>query len=240
MRIRSFKKFYWDDAFVLIAWLMLLASAIIWQCISKNMYQALYIASGVSLSIPPTFIEDSQTYLRGMLAIILLFQSGLWSVKISFLLFFRRLGENVSGQKVHWWIAFAFTLATYFVGIGTIQYNCLTPSFADIIQNCSFGPAINFERTTLITNCMIDVSSDLMSECSFIAAICSISNISCSPLDPYSHAMGSSHPSSTEASLSRHLLSRFHNHGNFHHSLCGCVRYLLPARAILALLLERN
>lgn len=66
-----------DDAFVLLALLTLLATAIIWQAISKYMYQALYIASGESVAVSPTFIEDTQTYLRGSLAIIFLFTSGL-------------------------------------------------------------------------------------------------------------------------------------------------------------------
>ena len=143
---------------------MLLASAIIWQAISKYMYQALYIASGELVAVSPTFIEDTQTYLRGSLAIIFLFTSGLWSVKVSFLLFFRRLSENVSGLKVHWWTAFSFTVASYFAGIGTIQYRCLAPAFMDVVINCSTPEATNFDRVTLCTNCAMDVLSDLISK----------------------------------------------------------------------------
>lgn len=164
VRLRAFKKFFVDDAFVLVALVMLLATAILWQCVSKYMYQALYIASGESLVIPPTFIADSQTYLRAMLALIFFFTTGLWSVKISFLLFFRRLGENVSGQEVHWWTAFAFTVATYFVSIGTIQFHCLTPAFAEIAIKCSTPAAIHFERATLCLNCAMDVLTDLISK----------------------------------------------------------------------------
>lgn len=164
VRLRSYKRFFWDDAFVLAASLMLLATAITWQCISQAMYRLLSIASGETLIIPPTFMADGKTASRGQLAIIFLFMSGLWSVKFSFLLFFRRLGDKVSGQKVHWWSVFSFTLATYFVGIGTIQYDCLTPPFAEIIENCTGAKAVNFERVTLCTNCAMDVLTDFASK----------------------------------------------------------------------------
>ena len=164
VRLRSYKRFFWDDAFVLAASLMLLATAIIWQCISEAMYELLAIASGQSLIIPPNFIADGEKTLRGQLAIIFLFMSGLWSVKFSFLLFFRRLGDKVSGQKVHWWIVFAFTLATYFVGIGTIQFDCLAPPFAEILAKCGGEKAVNFERITLCTNCAMDVLTDFASK----------------------------------------------------------------------------
>ncbi|KAF4618987.1 hypothetical protein G7Y89_g14861 [Cudoniella acicularis] len=74
---------------------------------------------------------------------------------------FDALEKNVSGQKVHWWCIFAFTVATYIVGIGTIQYNCLAPPFMEIVANCSGHSAQHFEHATLATNLAIDVSTDL-------------------------------------------------------------------------------
>jgi len=81
---------------------------------------------------------------------------------MAFLLFFRRLGENVSGQRLHWWCAFAYTAATYFVGIGTIYYGCLAPSFTEIAVKCSTPASKRFDHDTLISNLVIDITSDLL------------------------------------------------------------------------------
>ena len=162
--MRNFKRLFWDDAFVVFALGMLLATAIIWNSVSKYMYASLYLASGETRIPPPNFVSNTETYLRASLAIIFLFTSGLWSIKIAFLLFFRRLSEGVSGQRVLWWTAFAWTAATYFISIGTIQYNCLLPSFVVITEKCSLPAAVNFERITLCINCAMDVSTDLLSK----------------------------------------------------------------------------
>jgi hypothetical protein len=162
-RWHTFKRYFLDDAFVLLALVMFFISAVLWQYSAKYMYQDLYIASGLSSTIPTNFISDSEKYLRAQIGIIFLFMSGLWSVKIAFLLFFRRLGENVSGQRVHWWGAFAFTIATYLVTIGTIEYNCLAPPFLTVVMTCSGESAKHFEHVTLATNLAFDISTDLLS-----------------------------------------------------------------------------
>lgn len=143
---------------------MLLATAITWQCISDDMYQTLYITGGQTSVIASTLIKDRERSLKAMLGAIFLFISGLWSVKFSFLIFFRRLGDNVAGQKYHWWMVFLFTLATYFIGIGTIQFQCLGPSFTETVLNCSGRQTRKFQRITLGTNLAWDVLTDLASK----------------------------------------------------------------------------
>lgn len=164
VRLHRFKNFFMDDVFVLIALLMLLATAITWQCISRYMYQAIYIGRGELAAISPTFVTDTQTYIRGQAAILILFTSGLWSVKTSFLLFFRRLSDGVSGQKGHWWIAFLLTLATYFGAIGTIPYRCLIPALENIAHYCVTPKAILLDHVSLLTNTVVDVLTDLISK----------------------------------------------------------------------------
>lgn len=128
------------------------------------MYQTLDVASGEKLIIPPTFMADGEKYLQGALAIVFLFLSGLWNVKISFLLFFRRLGNKVSGHKLHWWLVLSFTLATYAISIGTIQFHCFIRPFQEIIPSCSSKKAISFERVTLCINSAMDVLTDVTSK----------------------------------------------------------------------------
>ena len=136
VRVNSFRKLFVDDGLVLVAWLMVLATAILWHNINGAMYRSLLVTSGEVYPAPPTFVNDEQTFLRGSVAVIVLFYSSLWTVKLSFLIFFRRLGLGVNRQKQLWWCVLAITVASYFCCIGTIEYNCLVPSFAKIASEC--------------------------------------------------------------------------------------------------------
>lgn len=160
-RYHTFRRYFMDDVFVLLALTCFLTSAILWQHVSDDMYETLDVAAGLDKEIPSNYIQASQTFFGTQIGIILLFTSTLWSIKVAFLLFFRRLGENVSGQQIHWWCAFTFTIVTWIVGIGTIQYQCLAPPVLEIAIKCSTSKAILFEHATLINNLVMDVSSDL-------------------------------------------------------------------------------
>ncbi len=84
--LRAFKTLYVDDAFVFFALTLSLASAILWQIFANNMYQMMAVASG--REIPgPTFATDSKSYSKASAAVIVLFYSTLWAIKISFLIF---------------------------------------------------------------------------------------------------------------------------------------------------------
>lgn len=83
------------------------------------MYYTMRILAG--LELPDADFESIiEPYFKSTAAVIILFYSSLWSIKISFLLFFRRLGMNVKNQKLLWWPVFGITVATYFACIGTI------------------------------------------------------------------------------------------------------------------------
>ena len=109
-------------------------------------------------------MKDSEKYYKGSVVVIVFFYTSLWAVKISFLLFFKRLGQNVIGQKVLWWCVFAFTLASYFICIGDIPFSCLVAPWEDIFVHCSTDDAVRFQRITLKFNCAIDVVTDFTSK----------------------------------------------------------------------------
>lgn len=179
VRVRSFRKLYVDDALILLAWLMILATSIIWQALSGAMYRSLFVISGKVHPPPPTFVNDEQNFLRGSAVVILLFYSSLWTVKLSFLIFFRRLVRGVARQKQLWWAVLAITVGSYFACIGTIEYNCLLSSYAKIVSECTIDTlrehgltclghchgraAIRFQRTTLHITCALDVITDGLS-----------------------------------------------------------------------------
>lgn len=114
LRIRGFRKLFADDALVLTAWFMLLARSIILQ-IDRGL---LYLQ----------WAADKQEYLPHMASTVatsVLFLTGLWAVKLSFLIFFRRLGQNVSGQKYLWWSITGFTVISGITCLVIPWWKCL-------------------------------------------------------------------------------------------------------------------
>lgn len=160
-RIRTFKKLLVDDYFVLLALVFVLANAIIWQIYARHMYYVVSVAAG--LEMPGNdFAQLAESYFKSNAAVMILFYSALWSIKISFLLFFKRLGTNVRGQKRIWWPVLGITLATYFACIGIIQYRCDISSFEYIAINCKSTAAKSFQKITLNLNCAWDVITDCL------------------------------------------------------------------------------
>ncbi|KAL9032458.1 MAG: hypothetical protein Q9180_006489, partial [Flavoplaca navasiana] len=160
-RIRTFKKLLMDDYFVLLALSVVLASTITWQIFTRDMYFVLGVSAGLEMP-DEDFSQVAGDYFKATLAVIILFYSALWCIKISFLLFFRRLGNNVRGQRRIWCPVFGVTVATYFACIGSIQYQCLVSSFEYLAINCATSAAMSFQQITLKLNCAWDVVTDCL------------------------------------------------------------------------------
>lgn len=133
VRIKSFRRVYADDFLVVLAWLLLLTSAIIWQTQQTSMYTQFRLSSG-NVVPTPEILAAERTFLRTEVATIFMFYTCLWSVKISVLIFFRRLGQKVKGHRVWWWCVLALTVATWATCIGDIQYPCLLKSLEYIFS----------------------------------------------------------------------------------------------------------
>jgi hypothetical protein len=158
-----FKRLYADDGLVVFALILVIANAILWQVHAREMFDLMAVSVGMETP-GPDFVSRSEAYSKASVAVIAFFYSTLWSVKMSFLLFFRRLGISVLGQEYIWWPVFVFTLATYFACIGTIQYNCLVVPLQVIMEKCTQDAAVNFQQVTLKLNCAWDVISDFLSK----------------------------------------------------------------------------
>jgi hypothetical protein len=109
--------------------MMLLANSIIWQTQQKPLYNQFLLAGGKM--IPTTDILSAEaTLLKTEVATIFLFYTTLWTIKLSFLVFFRRLIQNFRGHIVWWWFMLAFTVTTWVTCIRDIQYSCLLNSLS--------------------------------------------------------------------------------------------------------------
>lgn len=168
VRLRYFRILYADDFFVLTAWIMLLANSITWQTQQAALYDSFKLSKG---QLQPTadMLAAEQSLLRANLAVLILFLFCLWSVKISLLVFFRRLGHQVRGQKIWWWFVVGSTILTWAICISVLPYRCLLGSadyilseFTKPIENqtitrwssmWSLLPAKLYERHLSLPNC---------------------------------------------------------------------------------------
>ena len=128
VRLKAFHRVWWDDVLVVFAWFCFLGTAIIWNRGLFGLYSQFGLANGTLLPTPAilsAFLNEQ----HNQIAILVLFYSCLWSIKLSFLIFFRRLSAKVRGQRIWWWCVTGLVVATYLTCIGTIQYPCLAGDF---------------------------------------------------------------------------------------------------------------
>ncbi|KAI4230761.1 MAG: hypothetical protein LQ349_006051 [Xanthoria aureola] len=161
VKIRSYKKVYSDDYLVVAAWILLLGSAVLWQFMSPNLYDLFAVTSGKK-PLTPDFISENADLLRSITPFSLLFYSCLWTVKLSFLLFFRRLGLNVRGQKIWWWCVLTITVLTWIATVADHDYKCSLRPLTWIWVHCQSPSAIRFTNNTYYANCAADVVTDCL------------------------------------------------------------------------------
>jgi hypothetical protein len=162
VRIKTFRRLLPDDYLTSFAWIVLLATTILWQVIAPDMYELMEVTAMVRMP-SAHFVEHAERYMKGSLAVLFMFYVGLWTVKMSFLLFFYRLGSQVTYYRVSWWIVTCITVACGAVCLGDIQYHCLADSLAVVSAKCLSGDAIQFQNITLKVNCALDVFTDALS-----------------------------------------------------------------------------
>jgi len=160
IRLRTFRGLLLDDIFIFLAWALFLAVAILWQLIYEDMYMLFALESGQLWPPPTDFLDKMNRYLRTLAVILTLFYSGVWSVKLSFLFFFRRLYCNITWMKYHWWAVLVITLGTFAACVATTDYMCLVTPIEEDFQQCMSTPQIEFEWTSIRVNCVMDVVSD--------------------------------------------------------------------------------
>ncbi|GKZ97341.1 hypothetical protein AnigIFM59636_000722 [Aspergillus niger] len=129
------RKWHTHDALILAAWLLSLANCIVWSVFYKQLfYVGTLITGSVDYSKLPANIRIiEEQYLRSQLAGYLLSYTSLWLVKLSFIFFFRHLGNRYRAQRILWWAVLTFVIACYGGTLGSMDYACEMASFENII-----------------------------------------------------------------------------------------------------------
>ncbi|CAG8975094.1 hypothetical protein HYALB_00008934 [Hymenoscyphus albidus] len=165
VRVKYLHRLQFDDFLVSFAWMLLLGTALLWTVIINNFYEIANFLSGKAY-LTATFPHSLEQYLHGSLAAWLMFYLVLWTIKINFLLFFRKLGDKVTNYyKIYWWAVLIFTLAAGIVCVGTIQYDCLAVTFeqSTASQGTCAGPKdIKFQDFALKFPAALDIITDAL------------------------------------------------------------------------------
>lgn len=156
------RRLYHDDYFVILSGAIVLTTAILWQWAAPSMYASLN-AAGAHGELPPDFPEQLKRFLVTWGVIQMLYPASLTAVKISFLVFFRRLGGHMSRLRFVWWPVLFFTLATWAIMTGLVHYRCVFTSLEEVFAYCSTHDSIQFTTATLKVGCSLDVISDFLS-----------------------------------------------------------------------------
>ncbi|KAI0547069.1 hypothetical protein F4679DRAFT_555734 [Xylaria curta] len=165
IRCKLFGKLKVDDYFVLAALTFCLGSTLIWTILGKNLYLALPGAVDLSAITPTEFSEllnKSATGLNANLASYILSYSSLWSIKFSFMAFFKPLGQQLWSQQVLWWISLAFICVGYLVSIALLDFHCLASNGRDVIANCTTKKAASLWNARVGVATSLDIFSDVL------------------------------------------------------------------------------
>ncbi|KAE8383708.1 hypothetical protein BDV26DRAFT_287130 [Aspergillus bertholletiae] len=127
LQYRIDRQWHTSDALILAAWVLSLGNGITWSTVYKDMYLVVPLATSTGTDptkLPNNMASMQRRYLNGQLAAYLLSFTGLWLVKLSFVFFFRKLGNRYRAQRILWWVVLVLVLLCYGGTIGTLDYKC--------------------------------------------------------------------------------------------------------------------
>ncbi|KAL8770310.1 MAG: hypothetical protein Q9209_003946 [Squamulea sp. 1 TL-2023] len=159
VRFTVFRRFFADDGMVLLAWILILIGAALWQ----NMIDDLYLIYAVSVGAvqpPNNLLAILDQYTHQTIAVTMLNLFSLWSVKAALLTLFFKLGHNVRGHKIIWWIAAGATVIGLAISIGVQNWQCITGSQMEAIAKCSTEAYGDFIYRSLRVQAAWDIITD--------------------------------------------------------------------------------
>ncbi|CAG8946930.1 unnamed protein product [Penicillium salamii] len=161
VQFTSFRRLFIDDFLVISAWIIILTAAIIWHVKGKVLYE-LYAISAGTKPLTPDFLPRYNVFMRYNAPFQILFYTGLWCIKFSFMAFFYRLSSKVKKFRIWWFVVLFCTAAVYIASIGDIEYKCSLGGLEYIITQCPQLHHIHYENRSFWANAAGDILTDLM------------------------------------------------------------------------------
>ena len=177
IRLYVFRRLLIDDVAVGIALVLLISVAVMYKYAIPIIFELDRIAKGKE-ALAPAFLPRASLFLKLQFAIIVLFWTTLWTVKISFLLFYRSLFSGLPDHMLGWWIVCGFALIGYLLCWGFQLGSCVPISHYFVLGiepngslecqltslgSCETPRDIHYSNANLYVATGFDISSDLAS-----------------------------------------------------------------------------
>ena len=128
-----------------------------------DVYLVMDVTNGVVVP-PPTFLnEDLPRALRAIFANNTLSSIAVFGVKFNFLLFFRRLGADITEYKIFWWIVVLVTTGVFGLFLGLNETQCTLGSLETIFAVCTSQADIRRQWINTVVLVSLDAFNDLLS-----------------------------------------------------------------------------
>lgn len=130
IRVKTFRRLWWDDLLALCAWGSFVASSAVWQTQHDGVYDPDASASGAWFPTPD-FLRTSEATYNAQTTVVRLYCTCNLAFNYSLLAFSLRCVPIARVKKV-WWCMMAAPLATYAACIYIIQHPCLLRDATDV------------------------------------------------------------------------------------------------------------
>ncbi|KAL8733325.1 MAG: hypothetical protein Q9166_002149 [cf. Caloplaca sp. 2 TL-2023] len=168
IRLYVLKRLQSDDGAVVNAVVLLLAMAAMYRKATPIMFKLDKVAKGEE---PPTaaFLAEAPVFLKLQFAIIVMFWTEIWMVKISFLIFYRNLFTGLPEHMLGWWFALGFTVLAYLLCWAFQLGSCVPISHYFILGKDGY----NFDLLSLIATGACETPRDIRysNACLYVAAV---------------------------------------------------------------------
>lgn len=162
-RFQGPRRLFLDDGLVIFPWLLSLVTAAVWQWAARDMYYIMNVQAGLAMYAPDRYLPSLRNWLNASLIASLIFYTALFSIKLSFLFFFRRLGNKIKHFKYIWWGVLFVTVSCFLASVGNVDYKCLVGTIEQITGVCQTEHEIAFPTVTVKANAALDIVTDFMS-----------------------------------------------------------------------------
>ncbi|KAI1175559.1 hypothetical protein F4777DRAFT_549724 [Nemania sp. FL0916] len=164
VRLVCFRRLLLDDYLMIVALLFLTGVAVTGQMFAGNIYTLMGIGRGEEVP-GPNFLVETKRSILGFGVQLIFCYAGLWLIKLSFMVFFYRLGKDVTRYLVFWWIVLLFVLGSFAAEIGTVQFKCLFGPIDYVLGVCGETSVIMKTNELYKASVIIDVISDALILC---------------------------------------------------------------------------
>lgn len=158
IRLVTFRRLFVEDYLMLFSLLNLIALAALFQCFLEDIYTALILRNQPTIP-DPDLTEKLISALRTDGIALILNTTGIWTIKLNFLSFFRRFGCQIRSYMVFWWISVILVIAGGIGQLGVVPWRCVF-DITEHSSNCRSHYIYRVYEATIA----IDVISDAISK----------------------------------------------------------------------------